>query len=99
MPTLGQRIVAKIKSVDKCDATTEEAKEAFIASVIDEAFAEVAAKYVGVLRDKFAGDALIATLSHEKNMVCLGAGQTDEIYSMAQDCYLMAEAMLKAREP
>lgn len=49
------------------------------------------------LRDYFAGKALICSLSHEKNMVCLGGHQLDQIKNIAEDCYLMAEAMLKAR--
>lgn len=54
------------------------------------------------LRDYFAGQALRAILSHEKNTICLtaeaGAVNPEGISAMAYDCYVMADAMLKHRE-
>lgn len=48
------------------------------------------------LRRQYAIAALTATLSHERNMVCLGSGLQTEIKNMAEDCFVMADAMLKA---
>ncbi len=49
------------------------------------------------LRDIYAGLATIAILSHEKNLVCLGGHVALAIESMADDAFIMAEALLRAR--
>ena len=96
--TLGQRIVDKIDTFPKDEGKlTHDKKKEVLADCIDDILAEVGAKYAGVLRDKFAGDALIAMLTHEKNICLVGGNDLKGIYEMARDCYLMAEAMMKAR--
>lgn len=50
------------------------------------------------LRDYFAAKLLISSFSHEKNQVCLGAGDTHSMNNIAKDCYLMADIMMEARQ-
>lgn len=50
------------------------------------------------LRDEFAKAALVASLSHLQNQVVLGSGTAEGIKQIAEDCYLMADAMLLARD-
>lgn len=49
------------------------------------------------LLDYFAGQALVASLSHTQNQVLVGANDQEAMRGMAEDCYDMASHMLKAR--